>query len=60
MKVKICASGTMLVASESELEAYALQKWLEDNPIEGPVKMIVKTSFPIKVTPVHDVEKFYD
>ena len=31
MKVEIKASGTMVIKPETELEAYALQKWAGDN-----------------------------
>ena len=35
MQVSINAKGIMLIRSETELEAYALMKWLDDNRVKS-------------------------
>ena len=33
MKVEIKKDGTLLIQAETELESYAIRKWLDDHPI---------------------------
>lgn len=34
MKARIDSKGMLTIESESELEAYALDRWMEQNPID--------------------------
>ena len=45
MKVEIKPSGVMVVRAETELESYALYKWLQDNDI--PDELLVDYSFTV-------------
>ena len=52
MKVTICASGTLKLKSENELESYALRKWGEEHfAIQDEQKrmerILIDTSFPV-------------
>ena len=46
MKTEIKSSGTIVISAETELEAYALRRWQEDNK-NTPKNIIIKYSLAI-------------
>ena len=50
MRVHMQMSGTIVISAENHLEAYALRKWCEDNPL--PEKLIVNCSLPVDTSPL--------
>jgi hypothetical protein len=47
MKIEIKPSGTMVISSETGLEAYALRRWREVNEGLLPPSIIIKPEFII-------------
>ncbi len=59
MKVRMAASGTLVIEAENALEAYALRMWSKDNTVL-PANMLVKTAVPILPDASHAVEDIYE